>query len=252
MDDERYGEILLRDLPEEHFSAIKKRAHDASHDFFVSIIFDDLLRGSGTLIDAWGTLGILTAYHVAERTLDRDRNGTFALNIDDRPHRFEIPRCCIEHVPLGVPDKDRPESGPDLSLLRLSGASTISTLKSKKSFYRIGGKSFDDYRGIDPERLFWWIVGAPGSMHRPMSSTTDKGSLLAKHLIAEARYGGTTERGGLDILRLVLLAGRNPFPRNYQGVSGGGVWVSALTMERGYLLRRRSGNSIDTCSRYRR
>jgi hypothetical protein len=236
MDNERYGEIILRDLPEEHLSAIKKRAHDASHDFFVSIIFNDLLRGSGTLIDAWGTHGILTAYHVAEGTLDRAPDGMFALNIDDRPHRFEIPRCCIEHIPLGVPDEIRPENGPDLSLLRLSGASIISTLKSKKSFYRIGGKSFDDYREIDPQKLFWWIVGAPGSMHRPMSSTTDEGALLAKHLIAEAGYGGMTERGSLDILRLVLLAGQNPFPRNYQGVSGGGVWVSALTMERGAAL----------------
>jgi hypothetical protein len=161
-------------------------AHDASHDFFVSIIFNDLLRGSGTLIDAWGTLGVLTAYHVAERTLDCDPDGTLTLNIDDRPHRFEIPRCCIEHVPLGVPDRNRPESGPDLSFLKLSGTSVISTLKSKKSFYRIAGKSFDDYRKIDPEKLFWWIVGAPGSMHRPMSSTTDEGALLAKHLIAEA------------------------------------------------------------------
>ena len=69
-----------------------------------------------------------------------------------------------------------------------------------------------------------------------MSSTTDEGALLAKHLIAEAGYGGITERGSLDILRLVLLAGQNPFPRNYQGVSGGGVWVSALTMERGAPL----------------
>lgn len=236
MDDDNYGKIILDELPQAHLSAIKKAAHDASHDFFVSIIFNDLLRGSGTLIDAWGTLGVLTAYHVAENTLDSDPNGTLALNIDNRPHRFEIPRCCVEHIPLGVPDKKREEIGPDLSLLKLSGASIISTLKSKKSFYRIRGKSFDNYTEMNPEELFWWIVGAPGSMHRPMSSTRDEGALFAKHLIAEAGYGGITENGSLDVLRLVLLAGQNPFPRNYQGVSGGGVWVSALTMERGAPL----------------
>ncbi len=231
MDDKRYGEVILRDLPQEHFAAIKKAAHDASHDFFVSIIFDDLLRGSGTLIDAWGALGVLTAYHVVEQTLDRDRDGTLSLNIDDRPHRFEIPRYCIEHIPLGIPDRRRLERGPDLSFLRLSGASIILTLKSKKSFYRIEEKSFDDYREPDPNTLFWWMVGAPGSMHRPMTSTTNEGALLAKHLIAEAGFGGITECGNLDILRLVLRAGENPFPRDYRGVSGGGVWVSALTME---------------------
>jgi hypothetical protein len=232
----RFGEAKIADIPAEHFAAIKRLAHDESHDFFVSIIFDDVLFGSGTLIDAWGTLGVLTAYHVAQRSLDRDPDGILALNIDDRPHRFEIPRCCVEHIPLGVPDKNYLEKGLDLSFLKLSGLSIISTLKSKKSFYRIGGKSFDDYAEMDPAKLFWWVIGAPGSTHRAMTSTSDEGALLAKHLIAEAGYGGTIERGDLDILRLVLLAGKNPFPRNYKGVSGGPVWTSALTMEYGAPL----------------
>jgi hypothetical protein len=44
----RFGEAKIADIPAEHFAAIKRRAYDESHDFFVSIIFDDVLFGSGT------------------------------------------------------------------------------------------------------------------------------------------------------------------------------------------------------------
>jgi hypothetical protein len=231
MKDPLIGEIELGKIPPDRLSAIRVQAVDASHDFFVSIIFDDVLRGSGTLVDAWGTLGILTAYHVAHKTLDRDTFSSICLTIADFPHRFEIPRECIEHIPLGIPRPEVEAEGPDLSFLKLSGGPVISQLKSRKSFYRIGGKTFDGFRAMGPEKLFWWILGAPASISRPMTSTSNEGALMAKHLIAEAGYAGVTDRGNLDVLRLALNAGEGPFPEDYHGASGGPVWVSALTMD---------------------
>jgi hypothetical protein len=230
MDDSRFGEIEVGKIPEDHFLRIQRRALDASHDFFVSLIFNNVLRGSGTLIDAWGTLGILTAHHVAIK-LDRDPFCHVCSPIADSPHRFEIPRECIEHIPLGIPNPEAEADGPDLSFLKLSGEGIISALKSRKSFYRVSGKTFDQFRAMDLAKLFWWILGAPAEISRPMTSVYDEGALMAKHLIAQAGYMSLTDRGDLDILRLILKAGDDPFPINYGGVSGGGAWVSALTSE---------------------
>src|SRR5438874_346949 len=112
-----FGEIPTERIPEERIQTIRRQAFDASHDFFVSLVFNDLLLGSGSLVDAWGTLGILTAYHLAKQ-LDADRSGSLCSPLADFPHRFEIPRECIEHIPLGTPDPTAEVEGPDLSFLR--------------------------------------------------------------------------------------------------------------------------------------
>jgi hypothetical protein len=232
----QFGEIKWRDIPNERLMIIRKEAADAIHDFFVSIIFEDELRGSGTLIDAWGTLGILTAYHVAQQTLDRDPYGALCLNIADYPHRFEIPRGSVEHIPLGTPPKDALRAGPDLSFIKLSGGSILSQLRSKKSFYRISGKSFDPFRSLKLEHLVWWIAGAPAERSKPMTSKSVEGALAASHLIAEAGFRSLDKNGELDTLRLSLIAGDEPFPKDYRGVSGGGIWVSAFMVEYGGKL----------------
>jgi hypothetical protein len=229
--DDQYGEYEFRDLPKDRLESLQRQTIDAIEDFSVSIVFEDELRGSGTLVDAFGNLGILTAYHVAHETLDRDTEGDFCAIICDYPHRFEIDRNCIDHIPLGVP-KGRPEDGPDLSLLKLTGEPMMSTLKSKKSFYRMNGKSFQDYDILPPEQLNWWLFGAPAVMAKPMTSKTFEGALFAKHLIAQAGYVSRDEHESFDILRLSLIAGAKPFPDDYRGVSGGGVWVAPLAMEK--------------------
>jgi hypothetical protein len=231
MRDPLIGEIELAKIPQDRLFAVRRQVVDASHDFFISIIFDDVLRGSGTLVDAWGTLGILTAYHVAHKTLDRDPFGSVCLTIAGFPHRFEIPRECIDHIPLGIPRPEAGADGPDLSFLKLSGEPVISRLKSRKSFYRLSGKTCDGFQAMGPEKLFWWILGAPASISRPMTSTLDEGALMATHLMAQAGYAGVTGLGNLDVLRLALNAGDEPYPEDYRGASGGPVWVSALTMD---------------------
>src|SRR5437879_2041189 len=93
---------------------LKVTASRSIEDFSVCFVLGKKLAGSGTFVDSFGELGILTAFHVADnlmRSSDRD----LSLIIGNYPHRFELPRKCIEHVPLGKPDKTRPENGPDLS-----------------------------------------------------------------------------------------------------------------------------------------
>ena len=122
-----------REIPTDRFIEFKNKAADEIEDFSVSFIFNSELYGSGTLVDISGTLGVLTAHHVVAPTLDCDKEGTFGLNIAKHLHQFEIPRECIEHVPIGHPAKlgSYTESGPDLSFLELSGEPICLRLRAK-------------------------------------------------------------------------------------------------------------------------
>jgi hypothetical protein len=232
MDNQGFGEIPFSDLPHEKLATLRQKTADAIHDFGVGIVFDDKLCGSGTLVDVFGSLGVITAYHVVEHSLESRSKGDLCLIVDDRPHRLEVDPLCVEHIPLGVPAEDAKENGPDLSFLKLTGVPLLSTLKSKKSFYRIGGKSFEQFRGLPLEKVFWFVSGTPGKLSQPMTSKTSEGALAATHLIAEATFKSLEDRETHDVLKLRLLAGTSPFPETYAGVSGGGVWLSPLTMDR--------------------
>jgi hypothetical protein len=225
-----YEERLGKDLPLDRVAQLKERTAREIHDFTISFVLDDELCGSGTLVDAFGTLGILTAFHVAEE-VERDPDRTLALVIAGHIHRFELPRACIEHIPIGKPLDDREEAGPDLSFFRLRDGPKLWTIKSKKSFYRISGKSFDDFRCLPLEKVFWWIAGAPAASSTPMTSMSREGALIAVHLIAEASYKSLSRTDGFDVLTLNINADTSPFPQDYRGCSGGGVWVAPLTMD---------------------
>jgi hypothetical protein len=227
-----FGECELGQIPQ--YAQLLEATAEAIQHFCVSIVFDDVLCGSGTLIDAFGSLGILTAHHVVKSTLESRKRGDFALVIEEgRPSRFEIERDCIEHFPLGVPVSEG--ASPDLSFLKLGTAAgrgvserVVSTLKSKKSFYRVGGKSFDEFRILPLTNVPWFVSGAPASLSVPMTSKTDDGALRVAHLVAEAGFEELVEMDQHDLLTLRLRTNPAPFTDDYGGVSGGGVWVAPL------------------------
>jgi hypothetical protein len=229
-----------REIPTNKFIEFKNKAADEIEDFSVSFIFNSELRGSGTLLDISGTLGVLTAHHVVAPTLDRDKKGTFGLNIAKHLHQFEIPRECIEHIPIGGPKKsgDYTESGPDLSFLKLSGEPILSTIKSKKRFYRVTNNPMDEFGEANLQKApFWWVAGAPLCR----SSRLPEGALVAKHLTAEIDLKALTRRGKFDYLTLDALSGESSFPKDYEGVSGGGIWFSPLVIDE------RDNITIDRC-----
>jgi hypothetical protein len=208
---------------------LKRTASDRIEDFSVCFVLGDKLAGSGTFVDAFGDLGILTAFHVADELM-RESDRDLSLIIANHPHRFELPRDCVEHIPLGKPDKTRPEDGPDLSFIRIVGQTQLSTIKSKKSFYLLAGRPFSDLDGVPLEKLFWWLSGVPASSSKPMTSKTREGALVAKFLIADVEFIEHTKKdAGHDILTLAISCSPPPFARNYKGCSGGGIWVATLT-----------------------
>jgi hypothetical protein len=228
-----YEERLGADLPLERIEQMKEGATRSIDDFTVSFVLDEELAGSGTLVDAFGTLGILTAFHVADK-LDTYADRSLCLIIARHFHRFELPRECLRHIPVGQPSEDKRhhDQGPDLSFLKLTGEPTLSTIKSKKSFYRIRENPLGSLADMPLEKIFWWIAGAPESRAaRSGPDLRESVALRAVHLVAQADYRRLKPNGKFDVLTLNINAETSPFPSNYRGCSGGGVWASSLAID---------------------
>lgn len=219
------------DLSEERVEGLKETATRSIDDFTVSFVLGDVLWGSGTLVDVSGTLGILTAFHVA-RDLVRHSDRNLAMIIARHIHRFDLPRECFKHIPIGTPTKDAEERGPDLSFLRLFESPPLSTIKSKKSFYRIREKPLEELEALPLESLFWWIAGAPASQASRGGPTSREGAMKVVHLVGQAGFISLDRiEGDFDILSLSINSRESPFATDYGGCSGGGVWTSSLAKD---------------------
>ena len=134
------GRVLMTQFPSEaHDEAIERIAQ-----FSVGIIGIDIQdnrevprqSGSGTLVSIDGALCILTADHVVEDILRRDRIG---LIID---WHGGLRRCTFDRNHLRFVRLERgstPDAGPDLGAILLpAGGERIASLRSHKVFYDLG------------------------------------------------------------------------------------------------------------------
>jgi hypothetical protein len=197
-------------------------------DFGISFVLGTEPKGSGTLVDAFGVLGILTAHHVV-REFNRHPDRPLFLVIDRLSYQFELPRACFVQIAIGRPNYKR---GPDLSFLQLTGGPQIATLKSKKSFYPIRENPLEgtgefSLTDVPFKKMIWWIAGAPAERVARGQTESRERELRVIHLIARADYQSRKRIGaGFDVIKLKLDASTSPFPTDYRGCSGGGVWVA--------------------------
>ena len=177
---------------------------------------------------------ILTAHHVAE-LVDGNDVTHLGVNIAAAAHSFFLPRQTLQHVVVGrCAAGVNEELGPDLSLLRLLDLEAIATIASKKSFYNLDVPSRDQFWSNLPiDQMLWYVVGAPAERSRSEGKRGTRNHLLvAVHLIGEGSFKERVTRDGFDFVTLRMLAGSYNFPLNYGGISGGGVWILPLTMDR--------------------
>jgi hypothetical protein len=197
---EKFTTIQTADLPADTMATLRHQLTGEIAGFSVSLILKNRVVGSGTFVNVASRSGILTAHHVAELFWkDRDDIG---LNIADYAHRFAIH---TEHQ--------------------------LATVKSKMSFFSVGRRSFAET--VDPplDDATFYLAGSPAVMSEETNLGREK-VLTAHHLIAEADFQDLSQRDGFDYIRLRLICGESGFPNDYGGVSGGGIWVTGLTMDR--------------------
>jgi hypothetical protein len=214
-------------------SSLKDDATLEMSHFMVSLIINQELIGSGTLVRVDDAFAILTAHHVAE-LIESDDVTHLGVNIAAEPHGFFLPIQTLQHVVVGrCAAGVNEELGPDLSLLRLLDLQAIGTIASKKSFYNLDVPSRAEFWSDFPiDQMAWYLIGAPAERSRSQEQHgTGKHLLVAVHLIGEGTFKQRVTRGEFDFVTLRLLAGSHNFPLNYGGVSGGGVWLLPLTMD---------------------
>ena len=231
---DEFGYYKHGDLSPEALAAMR-RAMDSGvrqiNDFTVSFVSRQRPLGSGTLVRAGDRHAILTAFHVAKVLQERDE--PVGVIVSDRDHQLFIEPLGFDFISVGEPaNRKHPELGPDLAVLRILDLPRLAILTSKKSFYRLDGRSFNEWKNRPIEQMPWWIAGAPAELARSIGEIdTAKHILAATHFHAEATLVAMEERQGFDFAELQVTAGSHSFPSDYGGVSGGGIWLAPLQMD---------------------
>lgn len=129
-------EINILDYPD-LLDEIRKEVAEFTVGFAKLEKEDAQLAGSGTLIEAEGFFGILTAHHVIEEFPSRGEIGLIL------PTRFESQLLGSFSVNMNSSRKiavargKTDSEGPDLGLLILSPEKDVGTIKAKKTFYNL-------------------------------------------------------------------------------------------------------------------
>jgi hypothetical protein len=236
----RYNEGFI---PEPFF----EQATRELSNYFVSFSVDDRPSGSATLVNVDGHYGVLTAAHVVDDWFG-SASKCIAVVCAPHLHQLLLPKQHIEVTRYG-PSKD-PFSGPDLAFVRLRDIKCLGALKARKSFYPLSISYRPEiFEKIQPRACtICFVAGAPAEMAKGEGVPRTKSHILeSTHFFGRAQVIEEFSWNSFDYLKLVMLAGHSGFPRDYGGVSGGGVWhvpfaidpevgTSSLRIERPELI----------------
>ncbi len=227
MNEQETFPIRLGDLSEKVKDQIAK---ETSH-YTVPIIINDTLGGSGTLVEAHGFFGVLTAEHVVRNP----KKPEFHLTITKHggPQLFIPPAPypggkAIESSALRVftTDRKKDEYGPDLAFVALPPSPLLRELRARRSFYSLTNSADEKLTAALLDTGFVSFCGFP------ITHCTEKKAVLGYSECFETRgFAFITgpdryERSG-DWDYYELGIGREEtveFGDSFGGVSGGGVW----------------------------
>jgi hypothetical protein len=180
--------------------------------------------GSGTLVQANGRFGILTAAHVI-REFQKHKEGSIGVAFYDGSKGRETVRLGVTRTWWA--EKDGPK-GPDLGVIVLN-PNDASRLSSTHPFYRLD----DTNRQAQLRELFdadnggWLLVGGVGDWSDgPLRAEGSHNVKMFGGLILGPRFLSESVRGPDDFLEFEVDYRENPdsTPETFEGMSGGGVW----------------------------
>jgi hypothetical protein len=215
----------VTDIPREFLDAAK----DEVMHFCIGITLmtqgkdenDLVLRGSGTLVDIGGNLGILTAQHVVEAIPE---NGEVGLVLSKQLHNFKVRTEAVTRVLIGKGDKE--DEGPDLGFILLPHV-VLGQVKALKSFYNIGKRRERILNEpVENDVGVWCISGFPDEYTR--QEAPSQGFDEIKCFFGLCGFGGVSkfwDSGDFDYFDFdVYYNEKNEPPQSFGGVSGGGLW----------------------------
>ena len=184
------------------------------------------LLGSGTLVTAGKTHAILTAHHVIQVLPKKGRLGLI-LAPTLHQHTVDTNALVYKEIARGVVDSD----GPDLGAVILP-PSIAATIAAKKTFYNLSSRR-DQLLLAPPDRQegVWFVHGFvdEGTREEPGR----EGYSLVKAFYSFSGAGGPDEPplkvGDHDYYAFpVSYNARSVAPRDFGGMSGGGLWQVTL------------------------
>lgn len=225
--------VPLSQIPRE----VVAEAGKAASDFAIGFVAlrgsesdeDAELGGSGTLVQADGTRGILTAYHVLEHLAKQRAIGLIVVPRDEPVlHRVSFKPEAIHPVRIAFGKGDA--DGPDLGLLVLSSVDAAS-LSARKSFYNLLVHR-EAMLSNPPGRTdgIWLLCGFADEF--TTEQAPDRGFTRVKVFRGACGAGWVeTEycRGHFDYLEFeVRYGGIDEPPQSFGGFSGAGLWQARL------------------------
>lgn len=201
-------------------------ASRATNEYSVSLINGNDLKGSATLVSIGTTLGLLTAHHVWQAVRKGQCQDHFCMVLGSQLGRFEHPFDECTPLIVGEYSADHEEEGPDLAFIRFDHEPRIGPLKGRKSFYPLEAERGQMFNGIPYDRCPWLVWGTPAEGTFKSSSETGEPIVRVNQFAGGAEFSGIVERDGFDFVKIKVTCGRDGFPNDYGGVSGGGVWIA--------------------------
>lgn len=197
------------------------------------------LGGSGTLIQADGKFGILTADHVLTNLPTQGEIGLVLPRMNTpKLDRHILDAGHLTYVRIGQASFSA--SGPDIGFVRLPEREAR-RLEVNKMFYGLSNRRSDMLQKPKPTNDGGWFLS--GMVHE---WTEEHAGEVGYHAVKQFR--GTFGAGVVsqesrddrfDYLKFEARFGdRYEGPTNYQGTSGGGLWQVALTERDGALVIR--------------
>ena len=207
--------IQIHDLP----PALLEDAHRQIRNFSTCFVIGNALAGSGTFVRVGGVAGILTARHVWEHVVEGARAvGEIGLLIADSA--FTLPVGTL--VPTVNVESQSSDLGPDLEFVELPRAK-LGEIEARKSFLNLSLNPEERLVDAENERGLLLIAGFPENrMSVRDDVTTRRRSHVFYNLGVIVKKEAAEERGGFDYWDLDT--GPSESPKDYRGVSGGGVW----------------------------
>jgi len=199
-------------------------------DYTAILIFEDGRIGSGTFVNTCGMDGISTAWHVGQHLL---KFPEFGLCVADYPHGLWISSELVEHVIIGAVPKDSvPENGPDLSFLIIRDAGLLAKLRTEKSFYPLDSAPRPPFHPLLNPRI-WGVAGSPYESLKRLQENYHGGPLtkLTNFVGTGCFPFQTIQEGDFDYLKLTMPSGEYGFPDDYDGMSGGGIWLMPMEID---------------------
>jgi len=228
--------VRLGDLPE----AVTNRIVEATGDYIVPLIINDIPLGSGTLVEIDGHYGVLTAEHVVRHP---NRPDLHLNNLSHDGPKLLVPPAeypggePIESFALRVISSNRhnDEYGPDLAFITLPDSPLLRELRARRSFYPLAndvdGKISDSLQ----DSGFVAFCGFPASQN--IERQPSYGFSEVKQLRGFAFMTGPDkyeERDSWDYFELgVDRAEVADIGDSFGGVSGGGIWRIPVFRRRG-------------------